>query len=717
MGNRKLSRSNCGRRTWWENTSFRDSLVYSLQHHYVNEQGKTRLYENMWTGDWWWDVQTELPPGATVAPIILASDKTNLSRMSGNKSAWPVYLTLGNIDKRLCRKPSSHGTILLGNLPVAKLDCFSDKWWCSLEGYRLFHLCMKKLLAPLIEAGRVGVLMPCADVRICRVFPILAAYMADHPEQCLVATCQENFRPKCPVGPDERGEPVFSCLKDPDCVTTALKQATDLPHANIFSALTPDHLHQLHKGVFKDHLVSWVMKAIEGGSHEVDRSFKAMLQHSDLRHFKNSISLVSQWTGTEYKNMEKVFLGVVAGAADERVVRVVRAVLDFIYLAHFESHSDESLDALHHAWRDFHQYKTVFVDMGICKHFNFPKGHSMEHYEISIRSLGTADRYSTKHPERLHIDFAKHVYDASNKQATYIQQMTRWLERQEAVHRFATYLEWNTTLPATATRPTASESMPTDASPAAQPDLEDGDWRDRYRLAKDPAYPSLTVSQLEDQFGAMFFKTALNDHLKSLANKNSRLLPLVSTPLHDPAHVAAYKQAKLKLPILRQVSASAHVDIIHASPSRLDPPPLRTRAPCKMSTVFACDPAQSASVPASLRVTRVRVIFELPSMYDARVLGVTGHLAYVEWFTPFHGVDDATGMYVVSPSTRQRCRYASIIPLTDIVRTCQLIPCWGEQIQRRPVTGDILDNTSMKFFVNLYLRHHDFVLLHLLANT
>ncbi|KAI9060152.1 hypothetical protein FKP32DRAFT_1539560, partial [Trametes sanguinea] len=54
-------------------------------------------------------------------------------------------------------------------------------------------------------------------------------------------------------------------------------------------------------------------------------------------------------------------------------------------------------------------------------------------------------------------------------------------------------------------------------------------------------------------------------------------------------------------------------------------------------------------------------------------------LAYVEWFTPFHSVDEVTGMYVVSPSTRQRQRFASIIPLSDIVRTCHLIPCWGKR--------------------------------------
>lgn len=65
----------------------------------------------------------------------------------------------------------------------------------------------------------------------------------------------------------------------------------------------------------------------------------------------------------------------------------------------------------------------------------------MLHYFQSIRRFGTADGYNTESSERLHIDYAKLGYRASNRKE-YIKQMAQWLARQEAVHGFHIYLQW-----------------------------------------------------------------------------------------------------------------------------------------------------------------------------------------------------------------------------------------------------------------------------------
>ena len=112
-----------------------------------------------------------------------------------------------------------HATILIGYLPITKLQCYSEATR-SLAGYHLFHYCMSKILSPLMESGKNGVKMVCANGFVLKVYPVLGAYVTDYPEQCLIMCCMENQCPCCVVSPNERGNLVKSVSQE---VNTTLK--------------------------------------------------------------------------------------------------------------------------------------------------------------------------------------------------------------------------------------------------------------------------------------------------------------------------------------------------------------------------------------------------------------------------------------------------------------------------------------------------------------
>ncbi|KAF9061038.1 hypothetical protein BDP27DRAFT_1385440 [Rhodocollybia butyracea] len=131
----------------------------------------------MWTTGFWNAVQHAIPVGGTVCPVIIASDKTNLTRFSGNKSAYPVYLTIGNLPKALRRKPSARACVLIAYLSVDKLN----KQGLTKKDLKL----------------RTGIEMVGGDGNVRKVYPLLCTYVADYPEQCLVTCTKYGTCPKC----------------------------------------------------------------------------------------------------------------------------------------------------------------------------------------------------------------------------------------------------------------------------------------------------------------------------------------------------------------------------------------------------------------------------------------------------------------------------------------------------------------------------------------
>ena len=313
----------------------------------------------------------------------------------------------------------------------------------------------------MVEAGQNGKEMVCTDGLVQIIHPILAAYVADYPEQCLVACCMENWCPRCIVAPNEQGDPVESTSCEVKTTLQVLNQHCqgytsenfekhglcavyepfwqNLPYSNIFACFTPDLLHQFHKGIFKDHLVAWCTSLI--GKGELDAHFKAMTAILGLRHFKNGISMITQWTGIEHKEMEKVFVSIMAGAVNTETLIIIRAIVDFIYYAQLQLQTSKMLDALESCLKTFHTHKELLIKLEIHQHFNIPKLHAIMHYLTAIQVLGSTDGYNTESPEQLHIEYAKEGYRASNKH-DYIKQMAVWLQRREAIWMKESYLMW-----------------------------------------------------------------------------------------------------------------------------------------------------------------------------------------------------------------------------------------------------------------------------------
>ena len=109
-------------------------------------------------------------------------------------------------------------------------------------------------------------------------------------------------------------------------------------------------------------------------------------------------------------------------------------LLDFLFLAQFQSYTSKTLSQMKGYLAAFHNNKAVFVDLGIRKNFNIPKFHSMLHYISSIHLFGTMDNYNTKLSEQLHIDLAKNAFCVTNHKDKYAQ-MTTWLEHCKKVHQ------------------------------------------------------------------------------------------------------------------------------------------------------------------------------------------------------------------------------------------------------------------------------------------
>lgn len=107
---------------------------------------------------------------------------------------------------------------------------------------------------------------------------------------------------------------------------------------------------------------------------------------------------------------------------------------------------------------------------------------------------------------------------------------------------------------------------------------------------------------------------------------------------------------------------------------------------------------------SGLRVAQVRLLFNLPAHLRTPAPGraLPEHLAYIEWFTPFRAAHPHSQLRSVSRSSQDRSAAAEIIPVSDIVSSCHLLPRFGTHYRAGWSTDTVLEECP-SFFLNPYI--------------
>ena len=69
-------------------------------------------------------LQLQKPIVSTIVPVLGSSNQTHLTNYSGDKKAWPVFLSLGNVQSSERLEETRNCSVLVALLPVPPKHCF-----------------------------------------------------------------------------------------------------------------------------------------------------------------------------------------------------------------------------------------------------------------------------------------------------------------------------------------------------------------------------------------------------------------------------------------------------------------------------------------------------------------------------------------------------------------------------------------------------------------
>ncbi|KAF9035748.1 hypothetical protein BDZ89DRAFT_1090916 [Hymenopellis radicata] len=697
----------------------------------VTDKDGRRRYQDFMSGNWAWrqaDLIAQDPNNhdTTFVPTICGSDKTTVSVATGQNEYWPLYMSNGLIHNNV-RRAHRNGVTLLGFLAIPK----TDREHHDSEEFRrfrrqLFHGSLSYIMQSLKPGMTTPEVVRYADGHYRRTLYGLGPFIGDYPEQVLLACIVQGWCARCTAHrtnldgaagrrTHEHTEMAFECMSSKDLwnnygiVDGILPFTHEFPRADIHELLSPDLLHQIIKGTFKDHLITWIEDYIKDTYPkkeasqilaDIDRRIAVVPSFSGLRRFPEGRAY-KQWTGDDSKALMKVILPAISGHVPDGMVRALAAFMEFCYIVRRSVLDEDDLVALDDALARYHQEREVFRTLGVVDSFSLPRQHSMVHYRRLIQEFGAPNGLCSSITESKHIKAVKEPWRRSSRFEALMQMLTI-NERLDKLAAMRVYFRVRGMLANSLFGPLLPvDKLPTPDGPTDEDD--DGGDADsvqrkilgEVKLAKKPCRLSSLFDtgyhRLPELIRRFLYEQTTPDPPVSPDNVDLNICPrYVGKVFTYPSAVAEF------------YAPSDLSGIGGMRRERIRAAPRWRKGPARYDCVFA---EADSELPGfrGMHVARVLLFMSL------RHENVQYPCALVTWFSAVGDEPDPdTGLWKVVPDLdHSGDRFQAVIHLDCLLRGAHLIgrPEDDEFIPRGMKHTDSLDLFT-EFYVNKYADHH-----------
>ncbi|KAI0677658.1 hypothetical protein C8Q78DRAFT_962196, partial [Trametes maxima] len=415
-----------------------------------------RFVDEPFTANYWWDIETLLPPNGFPLCFILYADKTHLSSF-GTQKGYPIMARIANLPSNIRNAHGWGGGQVVGLLPIVEGENERGKLSYTTHKRAVWHESFWILLKVFAKMGKLGELFKCGDDITRLLFPIILILAADYEEQSVMALIRGLLgNAPCPVCLVKKGElstlgaeplhPLRTVEESRSLFEKSLslsKEAAEallkpvglrpienvfwkIPYCDPYKALSFDQLHAYDGGLFSDHLFKEfqeiVAEAPRAVKIQINTQCDAVPRWRRLNHF-SEICEVTLTDGVKYDHISKYLVVVsynvisyLPGIQGKRGYQLMKCTRKYNVLNMYASMKayTEDRKAKHQGhlpqWsHEAHEYTEVHP-----KNWEFPKAHGHEHTPTDMWNKGRTDTYDSKIFEPLHRPLKKIYLERTN---------------------------------------------------------------------------------------------------------------------------------------------------------------------------------------------------------------------------------------------------------------------------------------------------------------